>query len=418
MIRFVHAVALGLALQCVTGAALAAQLEQLGQPEAPVTTMATYGMDVATRAGLRTVVPAGWHLFIHQDALLPETMAWKMGASWPQVLAEFADTSKLAVLIDWKARTVFVRTAEVAYEESARRQETSQAATTPLPRFDDAVRADAQVAGRIKELEDKQGATASKSEAPSAVPKPEPTPVIRTNPTPAMEQASRQAAATGAVQAPKSNGQFAYREAVALNKPSVRSVAQAIANKYGLRLMWAAPEMALKGPVTLLANSAEEDVYLLQKAMGVFSPVVLELEGPAKRLWVVPRDKAGTRPEIPDVVSAPAATAAPVASEPVSAATVAAAAPVAAPAVPPVLRLELTEKATLEDSLARLARDIGYTLEWKVSGGFEANRSMSFEAPNLAGLLAQVLPSLGVSADIYTRDKHIVIRPADAARDR
>ncbi len=398
MTRFAHALLLGTVLHLAAFGVQAAQLEQKGHPDSPVATMSTYGMEVATRNALRTIVPAGWQLYIHKDANLPEAMSWKLGESWPSVLAEFAASSKLAVLIDWPTRSVLIRSPEVAGEENTKRAEAANAAITPLPSFSEAVSAQrAPAPGRVHER------------APLAD-----AGLVRTNPTPAMAAASEANLRDGRVQPPRGSGDFGYTEATALNKAQARTIAQGIANRYGLRLMWAGPELKMNNPVTLLAQSADEDVLLLNKAMGAFSPVVLELEPGAKRLWAVPRGMAGRQLLTPELMRAaheasvtplPPVTEGP---QPVR---------VSGLSKGPI-KLEMPARMTLEDALVRLAKAQGYTIEWKVPGGFQANRDMSYEAASMSALLAQVLPPLGISADVYTRDKHIVVRPADAARDR
>jgi hypothetical protein len=231
------------------------------------------------------------------------------------------------------------------------------------------------------------------------------------NPTQAMVAAQAEAAQKAPAPALASSADFRYSASVALNKPSARTVAQAIANRFNLRLVFAMPEFKLKGPVTLLAESAEQDVMLLQKAIGRFGPAVLEVSAAENVLRVVPRHGAPMLIEEP-VLQATAASvvaggqAVPAGAEP------------AKESVPAPLVLTLNEAEPLEDALARFARAQGYTLEWKVDGGFEASRAMHFSGSSVAQVLSEVLPNLGLSADVYTRDKHIVVRPADVAWDR
>lgn len=448
--------ALSLALCLAWTASQALGLEQKGAPDAPVATLSTYGMEVPTGSALRTVVPAGWKLFIHQSATLPETLSWKLGDAWPKVVSDMAQTKGLSVLIDWETKTVFVRTAEVAVQEAAVRAEIAQAATTPLPRV--ASEKKAQVSSQPEKT-----ATAAPAASPAAAvtasasvqaqtdqdmarrqaelaaqrakqsSQPDPVPVIRTNPTPSMVTA-QEAAVQKNPPKMKSTAEFSYTQPVALNKPQARKVAQAVASKFGYRLVWAAEEVQLRGPVTLLARTAQEDVLLLQKAMGVFSPVVLEISDHERVVRALPRDLALRGGAAPARTAAmAAATGGPVSAAPVEALTavVEPAAPAhaaaalpkvevkakAEPAAKPKLTLTVHEKQPLEDALLKFLREQGFTLEWKVTGGFEANRAMNFEGETVPQLLSQVLPPLGISADIYTRDKHIVIRHAEA-RDK
>lgn len=475
MNRPAHAFVFGLTLGLLSLASHAASLESKGQPEPNVAFMTSYGVDVATRSGLKTVVPAGWQLLIHRTAVLPETMSWKMGEPWPAVLTDFAAKNNVAILLDWEKRQVLIRTHELAIEESAKAQEIAQAAVTPLPRFDDA-KTDSQLAKaraaheaaeqraalaqaaaeqqKVAAVEPSPATQVAKSpviaagpvapapaavtassdgakvehSAPAAVTR---VPVIRVNPTPQMVAVQR-AAALRAPARMESTAEFRYTGAVALNKPSVRTVAQAIANKYDLRMVYAAPEFRLKGPVTLLAESAEQDAHLLDKAIGVFGPVKLEVSLSEKVLRVVAKDprytfstsvtfnapavpapsasQASPILEAPD--AAPAATTTAVAS-PAEEAVV----PVPAPAKP-LLTLVVGEQEPLESALVRFTREHGFTVEWKVDGGYEANRAMTFTGESVRDVLSSLLPKLGLSADIYTQQKHIVVRPGDAALDR
>ncbi|MNR71657.1 Toxin co-regulated pilus biosynthesis protein Q [compost metagenome] len=268
---------------------------------------------------------------------------------------------------------------------------------------------------------------------------------------------------------PGNTDDFVYTQPVALNKPSARTTAQGIANRFHLRLVWAAPEIQMKGPVTLLGNSPDEDAMLLGKALGVFSPVNIEVPAGQGVLLVTAKngqyaDLAAkpmpVRVEPTEVVQAALAPA-PVVAEPVAAAAAPAdvapvtadaavppaAAPVAlvdvsteqspqgasvasaqqapqsAPAVQtekevPKLALVLRAGEPLEVAIVRLAREQGFTVEWKVEGGFEAKHELTYRGNTLSEVLNKVLPALGVSADIYKTELHIIVRPADAALDR
>lgn len=653
MNRPVHALVLGLTLSILTTGAFAAPLESKGSPTPNVATMPSYGMDVPTRMGLKTVIPAEWQLFVHRTVALPETMNWNRGEAWPAVLTKFASDNQMAVLIDWDNHVVMLRSPEQALEEGATRQEIAQAATTPLPKFAEAKPHSEPVKGQVlaqrtssdvqalpkfnvttapdKERVVAQAPTATEksavavpaaaspaiaalatdkvvtvgdktvmaaekvlpaptqtvaeksvAESPAvslanpesklAAPRQAPTvdanltvaqksrdieaakpgiisqareadasklaaaqqareseavklasvkpalevemaklagvrkatqdeaaklaelkkaseeqaaklaaaqaaakaavvpmPVIRVNPTPAMVVAQQNAAKAAPATNLVSTDEFTYSGPVALNRPTARKVAQAIADRFDMRLVYAADEFTLQGPVTLMAESANQDVQLLERAVGRFGPVVLEVDATQKVIRVVPRNASpqllaeirsrrpviiapvvqapatqaplavAVAPIVAPVVAAPVVTpAAPpavapakaVVVEPIPASRIGApmlarvqqatteAAPMAKPATDTALTLDIAAKQPLEDAVARLARTQGYTVEWKVSGGFDANRSMSFTGRTLRDILVQVLPKLGLSADINTREKHIVVRPADAARDR
>lgn len=138
-------VALALTLTCCASA-LAAPLEQIGTPDSGAAAMQTYGVDVPVKTALKALLPAGWQLFVHRSVELPPTASWTLGQTWVQALEAFARAHDQAVLIDWNARAVYFRSAEVALEEGAQRAQTAQAATTPLPRLASAVTANTPAA--------------------------------------------------------------------------------------------------------------------------------------------------------------------------------------------------------------------------------------------------------------------------------
>ena len=497
MNRSVLAIALGFTFSLLSATSFAIGLEQKGNPDTQPSSMPSYGMEVSSRTALKSLLPAGWQLFVHQSVKLPETLSWKIGDTWTAVLAEFATNNSLSILVDWDTKMVLVRTDEVAVQERATRAEIAQAASTPLPRFNDAVSPkDEQrlaaaknslptptvpkeaVASALKPTEPAPAVSlpttmvavastvpssiiSSKTTATTAmVPKEaelmhaassspiqvnaqtlskaeqKPTeedaslpakslPVIRTNPTPLMVAEQKEAAVKNP---PKlaSTTEFSYTQPVALNKPAARKVAQAIAHRYNLRLVWAAPEVDLQGPVTLLAQSAQEDTALLDKALGVYSPVVFEVSLNEKVLRVLPRELAGTKRTVQQAQAVPVTSVATSAQAPASQVEILKESNLSQPQseqaqakadLAPKMTLSLHEKEPLEDALVRFARAQGYTLEWNVAGGFEANREMTFEGNTIVQILSQLLPPLGISADVYTRDKHIIVRPGES-RDR
>ncbi|KWU17828.1 hypothetical protein [Burkholderia cenocepacia] len=384
MTRPVHALVLGVALSLFATSGFAATVEQKGQPEQNIPAMQSYGVNVPTEKGLRTVVPAGWRTYVHESITLPETMTWKPGQSWTSVVGDLAEKAHAVVLIDWQEKAVYLRTVEVALEQDAKQAQVLQAATTPLPRFDvqqsktavgsktDAPAVDAarpqlaaasieatpapsskqstvvassdksvpavapalppavapegaasdenkradkavpvvDVAKTLAPTEqllvtdsvkgastaklsaqasvssvaastDAAGASQMAAALTAAVPALAPTQI----PAPAVAAAATQAALPAlaptvppaASTALSDSPDFSYQAPVALNKPQARTVAQGIADHFHLRLVWLAPDIQLRGPVTLLGNSAEGDVTLLQKALGVFAPVSFEI---------------------------------------------------------------------------------------------------------------------------------------------
>jgi hypothetical protein len=239
-------------------------------------------------------------------------------------------------------------------------------------------------------------------------------PVFRVNPT--REMVKDQEASVAAKPARlSSTPDFTYTAPVALNKAPAKAVAQAIANRFNLRLVWLAPDLKIPGPVTLMSDNADQDIALFQKAMGLYAPVTLE-RSVAGDLRVVSKDTAFVTAHTAAAAKAAQAVAQVQSTEYLLVAEESArqgGSPAVAPKAVPMLQLTVEQGDSLESAVKRFVQVQGYTHEWKVSGGFDANRNLTFEGDTLTEVLSQVLPSLGVSADIYTTDKHIVIRPGD-----
>lgn len=133
--RFPRKTILAATLLLAFSAANASFLEQVGSPPATTVAMTTYGVDVATRVGLKAVIPSGWQLFVHRSVELPESLSWKVEESWVSVLSNFAKANDIAVLVDWDKKSVYFRTTALALQEQEKRQMIAQAAATPLPSF-------------------------------------------------------------------------------------------------------------------------------------------------------------------------------------------------------------------------------------------------------------------------------------------
>lgn len=242
-------------------------------------------------------------------------------------------------------------------------------------------------------------------------------PVLAVNPS--AEQQQRTAHTVLKKPAPiRATEDFTYTEPVALNKAPLRTVVQGIANRYGLRMVYIAPDIKMPGPVTLLSQSADQDLALLKKAMGLYASVNLELtvtgdvlvESKDAAYVAAHRAKAAAAAKALSEVRAQQETKevkgvesnSPVTTQPAH----------EVPAAPSMV-LTLQAGQALEDALRVFLTGRGYTQEWKVSGGFDANKTLTYEGNTVAEVLAKVLVPLGISADIFTADKHIVIRPGN-----
>jgi hypothetical protein len=124
---------LAVAVFAVISSSAFASVDTAGTPDSAVPVLKTYGVDVPTRPGLKTIVPQGWTLLIHKSARLPDLVSWKPGDPWTSVLEGIADKNNLAVRMDWNTKTVTVMSPEVAVQQKAKETEILQAAKTPLP---------------------------------------------------------------------------------------------------------------------------------------------------------------------------------------------------------------------------------------------------------------------------------------------
>ena len=229
------------------------------------------------------------------------------------------------------------------------------------------------------------------------------------------------------VEAPMPTAGHAYTQPVAFEKPMARATAQSIAKKYKLVLRWVGPDFQLAGPVTLLGNSAEQDVSLLNKAIGLDGPMVVQLDAADGEVLAMPRasmqqaetQAAHMQPAAPPAstpprVLKPAPVSAPAVAHPVVAPVAAArpAAPLKAAAPAPVLTLKLAKGEPLETGLNRFVSEQGYHLDWKVAGGYRTNSDASFTGSSMEAVLAKVILALSLSADVDTQSKQVVIYPA------
>lgn len=408
----------GIFFSIISFSSTAALLDNLGTPDTKPAVLKTYGVDVAARVGLKAILPPGWTLLLHKEVTLPDTVTWKLGDPWVKAIAEIAVINNIAILIDWDKRQVRFREENIALDEREQRAAITTAAVTPLPDFGTATKskfdlntkpsADGKSA-TLFNRDQEQRAKGLQALANRSSEQLDRVPVIRTNPTERMVDRSNQNKATG--RAPASDDTFEYSTAVSFNKPSARSIAQTIAHRYNLRLVWQTREFQLLGPVTLVATSPEEDLYLLQKAMGIGSPIALTISG--KNIIAVPatsktRDNLTFLP--PERFSTLNRDAIPEDRE--------------LPKRSPLVTHSRAESVTfnihkgdsLEETLISFLRTHGYTLEWKVDGIFEAGTTKTYEGASITSLLSQLLPSLGLSADVFTRDNHIVVRLAGSPR--
>lgn len=319
-----------LCLAAIPLVGVCAGLTQEGVPLTKPVSLTTYGFDVATKQGLKSIVPKQFKLYIHQSVQLPVTMSWSMDESWVAVLEKMATKNGFSVYINWISSEIFIRSDEQQAEDLARTQEIKQAAVTPLPSFQVQKTSTAplkdkestlnssgsEVKGQPPlsvELSDKEVSTPLKGSNPatentllkSVTSKKEDVPkdntklssekildnqakAILNNPAALEEQASVNSSRAQKEVIPKkvSVVQSAQLGGYSSRQESVRLTIQKVANTFNYKLYWELNDFAFKGLVTVLQNSVDEDVFLVQKALGLKSPVKMEVDHTKKTIRV------------------------------------------------------------------------------------------------------------------------------------
>ena len=329
--------AMVIALSVAVSAAQAKSLEQVGAAESRAEPLKTYGVDVAAKSGLKTLLPSGWNLFIYKNTNLPQSISWSVGDTWMSALEKFADKNALAVRLDWAKKAVYVSSPEVAIESRAKLAEINNAARTPLPAYSPAatvvrVAAAPAVSAPSRPSVIVQPARVVAIPAPTVTVSPEPrmssdllaralaatapkavvtvppgtttvtvgggTPVaISTTPTTPTHGAvpyvtARPSAAaalpplpyTMPMQQPSAVVHRAAAPAApepasdAFVRGNLEDIVRATAAKLGYQVSWETVSLPLNGPVTFLGVDAAEDMRLLQKSLGLRqSPIAIEV---------------------------------------------------------------------------------------------------------------------------------------------
>lgn len=395
-----------------------AAVSAVGKAPSSIEPIGTYGVAVKVKDALQSIVPKGWKINIEKGTPLPQSVSWTKNQTWVDVLTEMTESlgtgTQLNAQIDWVNQSVYLRTQALADAEASQVKLLAEKAETPLPKFEG-------LKTEKERLEDEIAALkAVQDTKPVAAAEP-----LVTVPVEVAAPAVPMTKSLSSISSPD----FKYTEGVAFNKASLRNLGQAIANTHNVRLLYLAGEdLHLKGPITLLGNSLQEDADLLKKALGWYSVVdvvatadTLMIKGDSDK--VVTGSASLIAVKDPDIVSKAnvsssntavggASATAPVAATESPVVTV-----VSVKEIPAVLSLKIEEGRALESALARFAREQGYTFEWQVKGGYEAKRTRTYEGKDLVEVLS-FLPKLGLSVVIISQDKHIIVRPGDAVLDR
>lgn len=204
---------------------------------------------------------------------------------------------------------------------------------------------------------------------------------------------------------------FRYSTPISVNKPLARDIAQGIADKFALRLVYMGPEdLRIEGPVTLLGKTAEQDSELFARALGGGSPVVVEISAHDRALKVVPRGMADR-----DI----ARMRNPLPNDPILALN-RSGEPAAGPGELPfaVLTLVVREREPLENAISRFARTQGLRLDWRVNTEFKAKSLITRDGTSVVDVLRQILPGLGLQANVDYTDRVIVVTPKNPGMDQ
>lgn len=269
---------------------------------------------------------------------------------------------------------------------------------------------------------------------------------------------SRQAAAKHAAQAQAAQAaripvQDGYRNLTlgqGFNREPVKTVAAKVAELHGATLDFqAGADIRFPGPVTILGADLGEDVRLMMRALGPDVPVRFDLcRMPATLRVTQGAARAGVYSESAcahppmHLASAPSQSVASVAAVSASPAypvnplatsrtpVAARVAPVVLPAAleaPPLtvetvkagasdvaasavrLKFSLEAGADLEDGLRAFFKTQGYSIAWVSNFEFKAAEALNAEGVDLAEVLTQFLPKMGLDAEINTTERSVRI---------
>lgn len=246
----------------------------------------------------------------------------------------------------------------------------------------------------------------------------------------------------------------------AFNRESIKAVAEHVARTHGAALRFdVAESLRLPGVVTVLGADLGEDARLLARATGAAASVQYSVCRSPALLWVhgtdsvqppctaalIPLAAAGGEPlPLERRAQAAAATAAASAAAPgaeaspavlppgtgaavqqraaVASVPVAAANPdVASTATEPAARttepsaapasfvLAVPAGADFESALRSALQDVGYALTWDSADAYQADTDSVTKGKDIAAVLEQLLPRMGLQAEVHTSGKVVRI---------
>lgn len=389
------------ALSLLTFPALAA-VDHIGTPDPKPALIATFGVDAPAQSAIKAIVPMGWQVLIHPAAKLAPRASWSGDQAWVEAMATIARQSGLDVKFDWDKRLVFLRTPAIAAEERL-----------------------------------------------AAMPAPEEKPEIRVSTLASVASLP----AMSAVEVPPTVG-----SSKSFSNAKLSGVLEYVARIHNLTLSHSPTrDVSFPGAVSIKGVDVSEDLRLVTQALGSASMSSIEYYPQSRFVRVVPSKAGGAvlavmdRPyeglvtsKAPGFVEpvqatapAPAPLVAQVAAdaanamklEPAVAKT--ASAPIAQipsavevkaeksePAAPSVMTLRIPKGSSLEKQINDFVKEQGYALHWTLNDSFEANWPLEASGTSITEVLLQVLPHLGLSADVVVPSKVVIVRVGDSARDR
>lgn len=258
----------------VTGIATARAgvLVEEGTPE-PAAQLSTYGMQVSVERAIHGVLPHAWRAVLQPGIALPGKVSWDPHDTWITVLRRISSHSDAGFLIDWNTREIYVRSVSTTLEDAGERERTRRAATTPLPQFTVAPKANSTIAPPTEPVLENVPPVVSlkvtsETESPAQVPldstppqlHPEPLPVAVADSLPAIE-----------VSEPEGQTDFEPRS---FSGVSVREPLVALARRHGVTLHFDIADFTLPGALTLMfTEDLAADMELLERALGPKFPL-------------------------------------------------------------------------------------------------------------------------------------------------
>ena len=421
--------------------------------------LSTYGMQVPPSRALRGILPADWRLQVEPGVTLSEKVSWGPSDTWLTVLERVATRAGADAYVDWSTRTIVLRLAG------------KQIGSTPAPSRATGVRASDTPAPETTAIPTAPAAEAphQRPTPPPPVPLPSPSlePIEVDVPVPAVDVDALVIASSKSPAGParafnraplreplealaQRHGLTLIYEAGDISLPGPLTLM--LGEDLGEDLKLLERALGPTVPLSITLYRAEKELVVgLSDGEPFFASVdarpqpkpsilarlfrrvpTLAQEPRALSAAIALRPESHAKPEVegadmPESAPVRVAHEAPPASLAVSTASVPstvsvpsmASMPVveaeatteqASPAPQPAITFELIPGERLSVALERLFANQGWTLVWKVSGDFEAAAPARVQGNSIAEVLRQLLPQLGLSADLYTPSRYAVIR--------